>query len=122
MAERWTITLAVAIFALLSITSHPHQAQGAREATAAGGLAGAAEFVLLETTLPPALAPVNSTTGSDIFCMNCKCCLKNTPPQPCLTTCCFRRSCSGSVCSAPRAVSCGCNGCVYPPPPPPRTK
>ncbi|PVH65013.1 hypothetical protein PAHAL_2G402400 [Panicum hallii] len=128
MADRATITLTVVLLALLSVTLHLVQVQAQvvaaarEEEAAAGGEAGAAaaEYVLLEPKperLLEVAADALNGTESTTACRRCRCCLRNTNPQECLTTCCFRRSCGVSFCTV-ATVSCGCNGCAYPPPPP----
>ena len=98
-------------------------AAGALGPAASGQGADTAEFVLLEPIperllLAATAGAVNATDPdiqlTELTCLQCNCCLKNTNPQVCLTTCCYQRICGESVCSIPEVVSCGCNHCVPP--------
>ncbi|KAG2550652.1 hypothetical protein PVAP13_9KG338000 [Panicum virgatum] len=123
--RRTTIVLNMALFALLSFTLYfQARGEGALGPAASGQGTDTAEFVLLEPIperllLAATAGAVNATDPdtqlTELTCLQCNCCLKNTNPQVCLTTCCYQRICGESVFSIPEVVSCGCNHCVPPP-------
>ncbi|KAL6657878.1 hypothetical protein ACP70R_005658 [Stipagrostis hirtigluma subsp. patula] len=112
----------LAVTLLVLSTSLHLQAQGAKEAAAAAAdHAGTAEYVLLEpeaerVVAVPAMSPT-AVNAPNLVCGSCKCCLKakdgtNPGPGVCLTTCCFDKTCAGSICTL-RWASCGCKTCEY---------